>query len=232
MSHADVSALLAFGAGVLSFFSPCVVPLLPAYISFITGVTAEEILTRPPRLRDVLPQIFLFCLGFSIVFVLLGLAATSAGHQIVRIRPFVRWIGGSVVILFGIHLMGVVKFRFLQAEKRLHLRERPAHALAAFVIGVTFAFGWTPCSGPILGSILAYAGTSETMTQGVLLLALYSAGLAVPFLAMGFALGSCLRWLRSARSFLRWASIVSGVLLIVLGLLLITGNFDVLYGLV
>jgi cytochrome c-type biogenesis protein len=141
-------------------------------------------------------------------------------------------VGGSVVLLFGIHLIGIVEFRFLQVERKLHLRERPAHALAAFVIGVAFAFGWTPCSGPILASILAYAGTRETMAEGVLLLVLYSLGLAVPFLGMGFALGSCLRWLRRARVLARWASVVSGVLLIVLGLLLITDNFDLLYRLV
>jgi cytochrome c-type biogenesis protein len=228
----DISAFVAFGAGLLSFFSPCVVPLLPAYISFVTGATAEEILTRPPRLRAILPQIVLFCLGFSAVFVLLGLAATTAAHELLRLRPIARWVGGSVVLLFGIHLIGIVEFRFLQVERKLHLRERPAHALAAFVIGVAFAFGWTPCSGPVLASILAYAGTRETMAEGVLLLVLYSLGLAVPFLCMGFALGSCLRWLRKAQALARWASVVSGVLLIVLGLLLITDNFDLLYRLV
>jgi len=226
--HADVSVFLAFGAGVLSFFTPCIVPVLPAYLSFITGVSAEEVLTYDSRWKAAFPQIVLFCLGFSAVFVVLGLAATAAGAELFRLGPIFRWGVGGVVLVFGIHLVGIIEFRFLQVERRFHLKRRPAHALAAFVIGLAFGFGWTPCSGPILGAILAYAGTRETLGQGVLLLSCYSLGLAVPFLAMGLALETCLRWLRSARAVLRWMSVGSGVLMIILGLLLITDYLHVI----
>lgn len=225
----EISWFLALGAGGLSFFSPCILPLLPAYLSFITGAGVEEILESRPARREVLPQVLLFCLGFSMVFVLMGATASTLGQAVFRYQRIIEWVGGAVVILFGLYLLGVFQLQALQMEKRLQVNNRPAHAFAAFVIGVAFAAGWTPCIGPILGSILMYAGTRETLTQGILLLVFYSLGLAIPFMAVGFAIGSLLPLLRRARSFMRWVTATSGVLLILMGLLLITDNLTVIY---
>jgi cytochrome c-type biogenesis protein len=227
--QSGISWILALGAGGLSFFSPCILPLLPAYLSFITGVGVEEILENRPGRREILPQVLLFCLGFSMIFVLMGATASTLGQAIFQYQRILQWAGGVVVILFGLHLLGVFQWRVLQVEKRLHLGKRPAHALGAFVIGIAFAAGWTPCIGPILGSILMYAGTSQTLIQGILLLALYSIGLAVPFVAVGFAIGSLLPLMQRARNVMRWVSGVSGALLILMGLLLITDNLAVVY---
>ena len=228
----EVSWFLALGAGVLSFFTPCILPILPAYLSFITGRAVEEILeNRAPR-REVLPPILLFCLGFSVVFVILGATATTIGQVVYEYQRALEVVGGVLVVLFGLHQLGVLQWRFLLAEKGLHLRNRPAHALGAFVIGVAFAVGWTPCLGPILGSILAYAGTRETLSQGVFLLVLFSAGLTAPFIAVGMALGNILPRFRSANRFMRWIVLSSGILLILMGLLLITDNMRLLNRLV
>jgi cytochrome c-type biogenesis protein len=226
----EISWFLAIGAGVLSFFSPCILPLLPAYLSFITGAGVEEILESRPARRKILPQVLLFCLGFSTIFVLMGATASTLGQAVFRYQRIIEWVGGVLVIFFGLYLLGVFQWRALQMEKRLHLSNRPAHALGAFVIGIAFAAGWTPCIGPILGSILMYASTSETLPQGVFLLVLYSMGLAVPFVAVGVTIGSLLPWLKKAGSVMRWVSAASGVLLILMGLLLITDNLTMIYG--
>lgn len=226
----EVSWFLAFGAGLLSFFTPCILPLLPAYLSFMTGVAVEEILTERPSRRAVLPNVILFCLGFSSIFVLLGATASSLGQAIFRYQRVIQWVGGALVIVFGLHLLGVLKVRAMQIERKLHLSSRPAHGLAGFVIGVAFAVGWSPCMGPILGSILAYAGTSETLMEGIMLLVLYSLGLATPFVAVGLAIGSFLPWFTAAKRAMRWVNVVAGFLLIVMGILLITNNFNIIYG--
>lgn len=225
----DVSWFIALGAGLLSFFSPCILPLLPAYLSFITGLAVEEIFESRPARREVIPQVLLFCLGFSFVFVLMGATASSLGQLVFRYQRIIQWIGGGLVIFFGLHLIGVFQWRALQMERRLHLKNRPAHAFGAFLIGIAFAAGWTPCIGPILGSILTYAGTQDTMGQGIVLLVFYSVGFAIPFIAVGFAVGSLLPWLRKAGALLRWVSVVSGILLILMGLLLITDHLNLLY---
>jgi cytochrome c-type biogenesis protein len=227
--HAEVSWLLAVGAGLLSFFSPCILPLLPAYLSFITGQTVEEILASRPGRRELLPQIILFCLGFSLIFVILGATASALGQMAARHQRVIEWVGGLVVIALGLHQMGAVQWRFLQVERRLHLRDRPAHILGAFVVGVAFAVGWTPCIGPVLGAILAYAGAQETLSQGFLLLAAFSVGLSLPFVAVGLALGSLLPRFRAAGRSMRWIMTASGALLILMGLLLITDQMRVVY---
>jgi cytochrome c-type biogenesis protein len=227
--HPEISWFLAVGAGVLSFFSPCILPLLPAYLSFISGATVEEVLEHRPARRQVMPQVLLFCLGFSLVFVLMGATASTLGQMIFRYQRLIQWIGGALVIFFGLHLIGLLQWRVLHVEKRLHLANRPAHALAAFVIGLAFAAGWTPCIGPILGSILTFAGTRETLTQGIALLVLYSFGLSVPFVAVGLAIGSLLPWLQKVSSLMRWLSMTSGLLLILMGVLLLTDNLTVMF---
>jgi len=228
----EVSWVLALGAGILSFFSPCILPLLPAYLSFITGRAVEEILENRPARREILPHVVLFCLGFSLIFVIMGATASTLGQALFRHQRIMEWAGGLLVIILGLHQLGVFQWRFLQVEKRLHLRARPAHALGALVVGVVFAVGWTPCIGPVLGAILTFAGTRETLSQGVLLLAAFSLGLALPFLALGLGLGAVLPRLRSAKGLMRGVMAASGGLLILMGLLLITDNMKFLYRLV
>jgi len=189
----------------------------------------EEILENRPARREVLFPIALFCLGFSSVFVILGATATALGQLVYQHQRVLEVTGGAVVTLLGLHQLGWIRFSFLQADKSVHLRKRPAHGLAAFVIGVAFAAGWTPCLGPILGSILAYAGTRETVSQGVTLLVLFSAGLSAPFLAVGLALGSVLPRFRQASRLMRWISMASGVLLVLMGILLLTDHMQFLY---
>jgi cytochrome c-type biogenesis protein len=225
----EVSWFLALGAGILAFFTPCILPILPAYLSFITGRAVEEILESRPARREVLVPILLFCLGFSTVFVTLGATATALGQMVYEHQRVLEAVGGVVVVVFGLHQIGLLRLSFLQVDKGLHLRKRPAHWLAAFVIGIAFAAGWTPCLGPILGSILAYAGTRETVAQGVMLLVLFSVGMSAPFLAVGLALGSVLPRLRAASRLMRWITLASGSLLILMGLLLLTDNMKFLY---
>lgn len=217
----EVSWALALGAGVLTFFTPCILPLLPAYVSFITGKAVEEILENKPVRREILPPVLLFCLGFSSIFVTLGATATTLGRLLASHQRALEIVGGAVVILFGLQQLGLIRLGFLQREKRLHLRGRPAHGLGAFLVGVAFAAGWTPCLGPVLGSILAYAGTRETVTQGVVLLCFFSLGMSLPFVALGLATGAVLPRLRGASRFMFWVRLGSGAVLILLGLLLI-----------
>ncbi|MEJ5377617.1 MAG: cytochrome c biogenesis protein CcdA [bacterium] len=219
----EVSWALAFGAGILTFFSPCILPLLPAYMSFITGKAVEEILADRPVSKEILPPVLLFCLGFSSIFVILGATATTLGRIMGANQRALEILGGLVVIIFGLHQLGLIRASFLQREMRFHLRGRPAHGLGAFLVGVAFAAGWTPCLGPVLGSILAYAGTRETVEQGVVLLCLFSLGLSLPFVALGFATGAILPRLRAASRFMFWIRLGSGCALVVLGLLLV-GN--------
>jgi cytochrome c-type biogenesis protein len=228
----DVSWILALGAGVLSFFSPCILPLLPAYLSFITGRAVEDILENRPARRELFPHVLLFCMGFSVVFVAMGATASTLGQVLFRHQRIMEWVGGLLIVFLGLHQLGLFQWRFLQVEKGLHLRARPTHALGAFIVGVAFAVGWTPCIGPILGSILTYAGTRDTLSQGVFLLAVFSMGLALPFLALGLGLGTVLPRLRAARRLMRGVTMASGGLLIIMGLLLITDNMKFLYRLV
>ncbi len=224
----EVSWALALGAGVLTFFTPCILPLLPAYVSFITGKAVEEILEDRPVRAEILPPVLLFCLGFSLIFVILGATATTLGRLLANYQRVLEIVGGSVVVIFGLQQLGLIRVGFLQKERRLHLRGRPAHGLGAFLVGVAFAAGWTPCLGPVLGSILAYASTRETVTQGVLLLCFFSLGMSLPFVALGLATGAILPRLRAASRFMFWIRLGSGVVLIALGILLVVDQFPYL----
>lgn len=220
----EVSWFVALAAGALSFFTPCILPILPAYLSFITGKAVEEIMEGGLVRSEILPPVLLFCLGFSTVFVILGATATALGQIVGAHQRILEVVGGLVVILFGLQQIGILRLRFLEREKRVHLRGRPAHAMGAFVVGVAFAAGWTPCLGPVLGAILAYAGTRETVMEGVALLSLFSVGMSLPFVTLGVAMGAVLSRIRAAGRFTRWVGMASGVILMLLGVLLVGGQ--------
>lgn len=217
----EVSFPLAFLAGIFTFFTPCILPVLPAYLSFITGEAVEDLLAHKPVRREMLPPMALFCLGFSVVFVILGATATALGRLLAEYQRVLEVAGGVVVVLMGLHQVGLFNPMVLNRETRIRLNQRPAHGLAAFFIGVAFAAGWTPCLGPVLGAILAYASTRETVTQGVVLLTFFSIGMSLPFLALGLALGTALPKLRAIGRLARWIKIGSGCVLILLGILLL-----------
>src|SRR6516165_10646416 len=187
----NVTLLAAFAAGFLSFISPCVLPLIPGYISFVSGVSVEEMRADAAPATSRL-QVFLtslaFVIGFSLVFVALGASATAIGKFLFARLPLFSKIAGAVLIVFGLHTMGVFRLGFLDAEKRVHSQRKPAGPIGAVLVGVAFAFGWTPCIGPILGGILAIAGSKNSVAEGVTLLAVYSLGLGIPFLATSLAI--------------------------------------------
>lgn len=224
-----VGVFVAFLAGVLSFLSPCVLPLVPSYLSFVAGVGLEELEEGGGEVRRMaFLHALLFVAGFSIVFMGLGASASVFGHVLHRYQLWIARIGGILVIVFGLHLLGITPIRFLLRERRVQLQNRPVGMLGAVVVGVTFGAGWAPCIGPVLGAILTYAATQERLAEGVGLLAVYSAGLAVPFLLAAAALSRFLTVFRRFRRYIPWVERVSGALLVIVGLLLVTGEFTVL----
>lgn len=224
-----VSLIAAFGAGLISFVSPCVLPLVPGYISFVSGVSLESLREEGPvkgALRKIIFNCLLFILGFSVVFVSLGASATFFGQFLIDKAAIFSRIAGVIVIVFGLFIMGVLKIPFLQFEKRFHARTKPLGLLGSFLIGLAFAFGWTPCIGPILGAILAYAGTQETVREGIYLLSAYSLGLGLPFLVTGLAMNTFLGFSKRIRPHFRIIELVSGALLVVVGILILTGSLQ------
>src|SRR5579884_625350 len=221
--------IAAFVAGLLSFLSPCVLPLVPGYVSLISGTSVEELRTQDRKLLGgVMLNSAMFILGFSIVFVLLGAVATSLGQLTRSYYPILTRVAGVVIIIFGLHLTGIWKIKALYADKRLHDVKGNSTAVGSFLVGFAFAFGWTPCIGPILATILAIAGSEDTVMKGVLLLALYSAGLAVPFLLTSLGIDRFLGFYGRFRRHLHTVEVVSGVLLIAIGALVLTRHFTVL----
>lgn len=224
----SVSVAIALTAGLLSFLSPCVLPLVPSYLSFVTGMTLDDLQDEEIDRRVILVQAGLFVLGFSAVFMLLGASASFLGQFFRVYEVWLARVGGVLIIILGLHLMGVFRITALLRERRMHLADKPAGHLGTLAVGAAFGAGWTPCIGPVLGAILTLAGTSETIWSGVGLLAAYSVGLAVPFLLAAVALG---HFLSAFKRFRRWIPILekaSGALLIILGILLLTGTFTVL----
>ncbi len=230
-SGGSLSVLVAFAAGLFSFLSPCVLPLFPSYLSFITGMSVDELRTpvRPGTgRRRVLGHSLAFILGFSMVFVGLGASFSVLGQSLVDYRDLIRRVGGVLIILFGLYIAGILRVSWLGRYQTVQLRSKPAGFIGSWLVGVTFAIGWTPCVGPILGSILSLAGTAETVSTGIALLSAYSAGLALPFLLSSLALGT---FLVAFRRFRRWIPVVertAGLLLIVVGILVLTNYFIVL----
>jgi cytochrome c-type biogenesis protein len=224
---AALGFVVAFVAGVLSFLSPCVLPLVPSYVGFLTGMTLPEVTSRR---RVALTHALLFVGGFSLVFILLGASATALGRALNYYQVWLQRIGGALIIVFGLVCLGVFNPRFLSQERRVQLERKPVGYLGSVLVGMAFAAGWTPCIGPVLGAILGLAATSDDVTRGMLLLAVYSAGLALPFLVAAIAVDSFLDWFQRFRRFIPWVMRISGVMLIFVGLLLMTGEFTRLAG--
>ncbi len=220
-----ISFALAFVAGLLSFLSPCVLPLIPSYVGFLTGMSAEEIGTR--RWTALLHALW-FVAGFALIFVLLGASASALGAVFRDWQVWIGRIGGVLVILFSLYLLGVLRPAFLMRERRLHLGDKPMGYLGSGLVGIAFGAAWTPCVGPILGAILTLAAARSSVGDGVALLGWYAFGLAIPFLLTAVALERFLVWFQRFRPYLPWVERVTGVMLLVLGLLLVTDRFTLL----
>ena len=226
----SVGVLVAFSAGLFSFLSPCVLPLFPSYVSFITGMSVSDLtadLSGAAR-RRVLLHALAFVLGFSVVFVALGASFSAAGQFLLNYRNLIRQVGGALIVLFGLYIAGVFKLAAMGRTMQFQLREKPAGYLGSLVVGFTFAIGWTPCVGPILGAILSLAGTTETVQRGIGLLIAYSAGLGVPFLVSALALGSFLKFFKRYRPLIPVMERGAGVLLVIVGVLVFTNYYVVL----
>jgi cytochrome c-type biogenesis protein len=229
----NVSLLAAFAAGFLSFVSPCVLPLIPGYISFISGASMDEMrggtVTAPTTSRT---QIFVtslaFVIGFSLVFVALGASATAVGKFMFARLPLLSKIAGVILIIFGLHTMGVFRLALLDTEKRVQTQRKPAGPFGAMLVGIAFAFGWTPCIGPILGGILAIAGSKDSVWEGVTLLAVYSLGLGIPFLITSLAINQFFAAAKKIRKYYHAIELTSGALLVVIGLLIVTGQLTII----
>ncbi len=237
----NVTLLAAFGAGLLSFLSPCVLPLIPGYLSYISGLSLDQLrgapggggagvaVAAPPEARrQVVLASLAFILGFSLVFVALGASASYIGQFLTSRLTLLGRIAGAIIILFGLHTMGVLRIEWLYQEKRVQTTKRPAGFVGAVLVGSAFAFGWTPCLGPILAGILAVAATQNTVGHGVRLLAAYSLGLGVPFLATALAINRFFAAFAKIRRHYHAIEVASGALLVVIGVLIFTNRFTVI----
>jgi cytochrome c-type biogenesis protein len=226
----SLGVLVAFTAGMFSFLSPCVLPLFPSYLSFITGMSVADLtadLGAAAR-RRILLHAIAFVLGFGVVFVALGASFSAAGQLLLDHRDLIRRVGGALIVLFGLYIAGVLKIAFFGRTQQWQIREKPAGYVGSFLVGVTFAIGWTPCVGPILGAILSLAGTAETVGRGVGLLVAYSAGLGLPFILSAMALGGFLRLFKRYRPLIPVMERAAGVILVVVGILVFTNQYVVL----
>lgn len=234
----NVSLLAAFAAGLLSFVSPCVLPLIPGYLSFVSGATLNELrgagvtgdtgeLSSGLRRKTLLASLA-FVLGFSLVFMALGASATAIGQFLMERLTVLGKIAGVILIIFGLHTMGLLRIGWLYGEMRMQTRRKPAGLFGALIVGVAFAFGWTPCIGPILAAILAVAGAQETVGQGVRLLAAYSLGLGIPFIATALAIDKFFAAFARIRRYYGVVETASGALLIAVGVLIFTNRFTII----
>jgi len=228
----NISLLVAFTAGLISFLSPCVLPLIPSYMAFITGISLEELSVHENLKKIRLTVVWnslLFIGGFSSIFIAMGASATFLGTFL---QENIRWfeiIGGSVVIILGLHFAGLFKLKFLERERKFHLKNKPLGFLGTFVVGMAFGAGWTPCVGPILGSILTLAATTQDVAKGIVLLLFYSLGLGIPFFLAGILLHKFFEYFKTIRKYFRIITAVGGILLIIVGVLLISGYFTAMF---
>ncbi len=222
---ASVGLILAFTAGLLSFLSPCVLPLIPSYLTFVTGVGFDDLAHSR---RAALTHALLFVLGFTLIFVALGASATVLGQLLLRYRVWITRIGGLLIVLFGLYLLGVLRVSPFDRERRMHLADKPLGYLGSVLVGVTFGAGWTPCLGPILGAILTYTAAQADLWRGLGLLLAYSLGLAIPFVIAAVAVERFLDTVTRLRPYLAKVTQVSGVLLCVVGVMLMLDWFTVI----
>ena len=215
---------IAFGAGLISFLSPCVLPLIPGYISFITGSTLNEILEK--KKIDLLPLI-VFSLGFSFVFIIFGATASFLGQILLQNSQILRSIAGVIIIIFSLQLIGVLNIKFLNVEKKFYTK-KSNNIFFVFIVGMAFGFGWTPCIGPILGSILALASTEETIYKAILLLSFYSLGLAIPFILSGYLMQKFLLFSKNFKRNINLVTKGGGIVLLITGILILTNQLQVL----
>jgi cytochrome c-type biogenesis protein len=223
----DVAVPIAFGAGLASFLSPCVLPLIPSYVTFITGMTLEDVARAR---RTALVHALLFVLGFSLIFLALGASATLLGRLLVTYRVWISRVGGVLVLAFGLYLLGVFNLGAFSRERRVHITDKPLGYLGTVVVGIAFGAGWTPCIGPILGSILTYAATQADVSRGVGLLAAYSLGLAIPFVLAAVLIERFVAVFQRMKSGMVWVSRISGALLVVVAILMLTDYLTVITG--
>jgi cytochrome c-type biogenesis protein len=222
---ASVGIAISFAAGLLSFLSPCVLPLIPSYVTFVTGLTLEDV-QRSRRIA--LMHSLLFVLGFSLVFLAMGATATTVGRLLGYNREWVGRIGGALVIVLGLYLLGVLNFGMFAQERRLHLATKPLGYLGTVFVGMAFAAGWTPCIGPILGAVLTYTASSADLDRGLVLLSAYSLGLAVPFVVAALAIDKFLIFFQKYKRVMLWTTRISAALLICVGVLMLTDTMRLL----
>ena len=231
MESNNISYMVAFTAGLLTFLSPCFLPLIPSYIVYITGIALEDLTSpekkRQARKKTAIHSIF-FIFGFSIIFVLLGLTASAIGKALFRFQDIIRMVGGVLIILFGLNLMGILNLDFLLKEKKFHLPTKGLGYFGSFLVGVTFAAAWTPCAGLILGSILVLAGTKASLAEGAKFLSVYSLGIAVPFFITSLLVNSFVVYFKKVQKFIGAITYISGIFLILLGIAVLTNYLQVL----
>ena len=225
---AEISYFYVVLAGLLSFLSPCVLPIVPGYLCFLAGTSLDKIASgkEASKERNVFYFALSFVFGFSTVFILLGASATLLSGLIYEYLDILRVVGGIIIIIFGIHFMQIIQLPFLNRDTRYQIESYRPGIVGSYVIGLSFAFGWTPCIGPILGSVLSIAASSETVTYGIVLLMLYSAGLGIPFLLAAYAINSFMRFLSKIRYYIRAIEIFTGVLLVIFGILILTNRIQ------
>ncbi len=224
----EISYFYVVLAGLLSFLSPCVLPIVPGYLCFLAGTSLDKIASGEDasKERNVFYFALSFVFGFSTVFILLGASATLLSNLIYEYLDILRVVGGIIIIIFGIHFMQIIQLPFLNRDTRYQIESYRPGIVGSYVIGLSFAFGWTPCIGPILGSVLSIAASSETVTYGIVLLMLYSAGLGIPFLLAAYAINGFMRFLSKIRNYVRAIEIFTGVLLIIFGILILTNRIQ------
>lgn len=227
MEVPSVGLFIAFSAGLLSFLSPCVLPLVPSYITFITGLSLDDVQTTSAR-RTALVHGLLFVFGFSLIFIALGAIASGFGQVMAANRAWISRVGGAAIIVFGLYLMGVLRLAFFSRDARLHLADKPVGYFGTVFVGIAFGAGWTPCIGPILGSILLFASSQEGLSRGVILLTAYSLGLAVPFVLSALAVDRFMAFFRRVKKQMMWFSRATGAVMVTVGLLMVTNRFTIL----
>ncbi|MFQ5456400.1 MAG: cytochrome c biogenesis CcdA family protein [Nitrospirota bacterium] len=223
-----ISLYIAFLAGLLSFVSPCVLPLVPSYISYITGLSVDELSNREgeKRIKGItITNSLMFIFGFSTIFILFGASATFIGQVLVSYQGAIRKIGGLIIIVFGLYIMGILKLNFLMSEKRIHIQNKPAGHIGSFLVGIGFAAGWTPCVGPILGTILLYASTENSILKGIQLLSFYSLGLGLPLLIISLGIDAFLYYFKKLHKYMWMISFISGLFLLIVGIMIFTNSF-------